>query len=213
MAKVLTNQTGKSSSSYTHGMSGTPEYIAWQQAKDRIFNSNSNRFEDYGGRGLTMDKKYYIGIKAFSNFFKEIGPKPSPSHSLDRKNNNNGYVEGNMKWSNHVQQNINRRNNIMLTYKLQTKCLQEWAAELKIYPSSISMWLKKNKSFSWIYERFSKNDKSKSTNRWLIFKGTKLTLLEWAKVLEVTPSTITYHLNKGKSFDWIHIRFMQRKHA
>ena len=56
-----------------------------------------------------------------------MGNRPTPEHSLDRINNNKGYNKNNCRWATSKQQHSNKRNNILLAYKGQTKTLAEWA--------------------------------------------------------------------------------------
>jgi hypothetical protein len=87
-----------------HGMYGTVEWKAWTGAKERCFNPNSNRFHNYGDRGISMCDEW---INNFLSFYNHIGPCPS-GHSLDRIEVNRGYEPGNVKWSTDEEQSQNR---------------------------------------------------------------------------------------------------------
>jgi hypothetical protein len=58
-----------------------------------------------------------------------MGRKPTPKHSLDRIDNNSGYSPENCRWATSKEQNRNRRDNVMLTFNGQTKCVAEWAEQ------------------------------------------------------------------------------------
>lgn len=80
----------------------TPEYAVYKAAKARCLNPRSVRWKDYGGRGI----KFLF--QSFEEFFAELGPRPSPSHSLDRKENDGNYERGNVRWATRAEQEANK---------------------------------------------------------------------------------------------------------
>ncbi len=88
-----------------HRLCGTPEYQAWADMRHRCLNPDHARYRDYGGRGITVCRRW----NNFLNFLADMGKRTSPGHSLDRKNNNGGYRPGNCKWSTRSEQQRNRR--------------------------------------------------------------------------------------------------------
>ena len=92
--------------SHGHTVLGTktPEYRAYSHAKDRCTNPKTKGWEDYGGRGI----KFLF--TSFQQFWKEMGPRPSRRHSLDRIDNDGNYEPGNVRWATGSQQIRNRRN-------------------------------------------------------------------------------------------------------
>lgn len=87
----------------THGHYHTPEHVAYVAAKGRCTNPKNRAYKNYGGRGI----KFLF--TSFLQFFAELGPRPSPAHSLDRKNNDGHYEPGNLRWGTLLQQRRNRR--------------------------------------------------------------------------------------------------------
>jgi len=87
-------------------MYGTPECVAWNNAKQRIFNPKAHAYKRYGGRGLTMAPEW-VGPGGFEKFFAHIGPRPE-GHTLDRIDNDKGYVPGNVRWADWKTQANNR---------------------------------------------------------------------------------------------------------
>lgn len=113
----------------THGYSKTPEYKAWKNMKGRCLNTNDKRYECWGGRGITICQNW---VTSFEAFLKDMGKKPSSYHSLDRIDNNKGYCPENCRWATTLEQIINRRCSIKVTYNGMTKTLSEWCRELKV---------------------------------------------------------------------------------
>lgn len=91
---------------YVHGMKGTPEWNAWRNARYRCTKPTSPDWHNYGGRGIRMAKQW---LTSFSRFFACVGPRPSSRHSLDRIDNSQGYVPGNVRWATKAEQNANKR--------------------------------------------------------------------------------------------------------
>ena len=93
---------------YKHGHSSstkvTPTYHSWAGMKARCFNPKHKNFNYYGGRGITVCKRWY----KFSNFLNDMGVKPH-NLSLDRVNNNGNYCLKNCRWATNKQQANNRR--------------------------------------------------------------------------------------------------------
>lgn len=108
----------------THGMSSSPEYEAWSAMKKRCGNSRLRGFKNYGGRGITVCEKWR---NSFQAFYRDMGPRPSKKHSIERRNNDLGYEPSNCYWATRVEQNRNTRSNKLATFNGETHCLAEWA--------------------------------------------------------------------------------------
>lgn len=100
-----------------HGLGERPEYNAWYSMLQRCENPSNKNYPDYGARGITVCQ----GWHDVSNFFADMGERPSKKHSLDRIDNNDGYHCGhceectakgwkaNCRWATIEVQNNNRR--------------------------------------------------------------------------------------------------------
>lgn len=84
----------------------SPEYRCWRHINIRCHNPNSKSYPRYGGRGITVCAQWRSD---FSAFFAEMGPKPSPEHSIERVKNDKGYEPGNCIWATKTEQSRNRR--------------------------------------------------------------------------------------------------------
>lgn len=98
------------------------ERIAIRNAIARCTNPNHKFYKDYGGRGITVCSAW---INDWNAFIIDMGPKPSPGHQLDRKDNDQGYFKENCRWVTHAENNQNKRNTIWVEYGGKTIRLRE----------------------------------------------------------------------------------------
>lgn len=84
-------------------------YDIWRAMHQRCENPNATGFKNYGGRGIKVCERW----KDFAKFREDIGPRPGPKYSLDRKDNDllgeRAYCPENCRWATRVEQNQNQR--------------------------------------------------------------------------------------------------------
>ena len=88
-----------------HGLYKLPEYKIWKGIRKRCFNKNVPRYHCYGGRGITICERW----SDFELFYEDMGPRPSPNHTIERKENNGNYEPSNCIWLPKSEQSKNRR--------------------------------------------------------------------------------------------------------
>lgn len=112
-----------------HGFTGTPEYWAWRDIKKRCYNPNNKWYKNYGGRGIKM---YEPWVTSFTSFYEYIGKRPAKGYSIDRIDNNGDYGPGNIKWSTKIEQDNNRRTNVLVAYEGKTRTIAQIAREKNV---------------------------------------------------------------------------------
>lgn len=114
-----------------HGMYRSAIYKTWSSMVQRCTNSKIPSYKDYGGRGIAACNDWLI----FENFYRDVGDKPSPKHSMDRIDNEGNYCIENIRWATSTQQALNTRirkdNKTGLTgVRVRNK---SWTAEICLY--------------------------------------------------------------------------------
>jgi hypothetical protein len=126
----------RGSAQVTHRASRTAEYHTWQEIKKRCTLRSHKNFNRYGGRGIAMCARWQDSCA----FLADMGPKPSPRHSIDRINNEGGYWCGsaecpecgpagrapNCRWATQKEQQRNRRSNRIVEINGESMCVAAW---------------------------------------------------------------------------------------
>lgn len=102
------NQERVSQTHRRHRRSYTTAYVNWANMLQRCGNPKHPSYSRYGGRGITVCDRW----KTFENFYADMGERPSPNHSIDRKDNDKGYSPGNCRWATRTEQLLNTRRSI-----------------------------------------------------------------------------------------------------
>jgi hypothetical protein len=116
----------------THGMRKSPEYGVWSTMLGRCENSNVERYPQYGGRGIKVCERWH----KFENFFADMGKRPGPKFSIDRKDNDGNYEPSNCYWATSEEQIYNKQTTRLLDYKGNKLTVQQ-ASEVAGIPKAV----------------------------------------------------------------------------
>jgi hypothetical protein len=132
-----------------HGMTKTRIYKTWFGMMDRCRKPTHQLFELYGGRGITVCERWHL----FENFYADMGDKPGPGYSIERKDNDGNYCPENCVWATAKDQARNRRNITALTWRGKTQTVSAWAEELGMLYVTLKQRLRTGKPLDDILTR------------------------------------------------------------
>lgn len=98
------------------------ESNTWRGMIRRCTNKACKSYVNYGGRGIKVCDEW---LNSFECFLKDMGPRPSPRHSIDRIDNAGNYEPANCRWATKKVQANNCRKNHLIRYKDETLTLAQ----------------------------------------------------------------------------------------
>ena len=122
-----------------HKGSNSRLYSIWINMKSRCCNKNFPKYQVYGGRGIKICAEWLNSFVSFREWALHSGY--ADNLSLDRINVNGNYEPSNCRWATQKQQENNRTNNHLITYKGETRTMKQWAEKLGISYNCLQMRL------------------------------------------------------------------------
>jgi len=162
-----------------------PEYMTWVNMRQRCLNPNTPTWEHYGGRGVAVSPRW----DSFWVFLVDVGPRPTPGHSLDRTDVDGNYEPGNVRWATKSEQSRNRRDNNVISHQGEEKCIQDWADESGVSASTIRSRL----GLGWSV-KMALTKKTRPTTRVIEHDGEAKTVTEWARGVGITTAAMCARL-------------------
>ena len=111
-----------------HGLSRSSIYKIWNGMMMRCSNYNNPKYRYYGKRGIEVCEEWHD----FTNFYKDMGDRPSKKYQLDRIDNSKGYSKENCHWATSKENNDNRRNSRLITINGKTQSIKDWAKHFNV---------------------------------------------------------------------------------
>lgn len=181
----------------THGQSAKcPEYKVWKKMRSRCENTANKDYHHYGGRGISVCDEW----KSFEAFYRDMGPRPSPKHTIERMENSLGYSKANCVWATRKKQSRNTRRNRILTFDGITQSVPDWADQLGISQKILHFRLRAG----WTVEdtlTIPANGRRPQCSHLLTFEGITLSVADWAKRLGISQETLHWRLSKKWSVE------------
>lgn len=115
-----------------HGMTDSPAWLTWKNMLDRCRNKSCASWENYGGRGIEVCKRWEI----FENFYADMGERVGEL-TIERIDNEGNYEPGNCRWATHKQNMRNTRSNRKIEYQGESHTAGEWSGIMGINERTI----------------------------------------------------------------------------
>jgi hypothetical protein len=106
--------------------------------KARCYNKNDPSYHLYGALGITICKRWRESVEAFA---EDMGPQPSPKHTIARRNDRGNYTPKNCYWG--TRDDAYKRCGSLITYNGKTQNLARWATELGISREAMRLRVKR----------------------------------------------------------------------
>lgn len=171
----------------THGLTGTPEHRVWKGIRRRCNGQNRKDYERYGGKGITVCKRW----SSFENFLSDMGKRPSNKHSIERRNNTKGYSPANCYWATDDEQRNNKRTSRIIKIGRRKQTLRQWCDEF-------------DAPYARVHDRIDllgwdplRALQTPSTVSQFTHNGRTMSIRQWCIYLELEESTVYRKIRKG----------------
>lgn len=131
-----------------HGMTGTRIHNIWRGMRARCYNPHVKDYKHYGGRGISMSDEWFNSFMSFYNWAMSNGY--DDRLTIDRIDVDENYSAENCRWLTIKDQENNRSNNDVITFKGETMTQAQWAEKIGIDKRVLNNRLRR---YGWSVER------------------------------------------------------------
>lgn len=175
----------------THGESRTPLYIKWQAMMHRCENPTDVNYKHYGARGISVCPEWRSSFISFRDWALSNGF--SDGLEIDRIDVNKGYYPDNCRWVTHTENENNKRDNRIETYKGVTDTLANLCRRFNANYANICSRLYQGFTIEEAFEKPYR--KTRMMN--LTVNGETATVKEWANRHGLNSSVVCERINAG----------------
>lgn len=113
---------------------GSDEYSIWFRTRSKCINPSFSGYDVYGACGIQMHESW---VSDFKSFYRDLGPRPTLLHTLDRIDSGGHYEPGNCRWADKTIQANNKANVQKTTYQGVTDSVSQLARRFSKIPPDI----------------------------------------------------------------------------
>lgn len=200
----------------THNMCDTRLYHIWQGIKRRCYYKEDSRYVDYGGRGITVCDEWLDNKNGSINFINwALSNGYSDDLTIERVDNNKGYLPDNCKWATMKEQSNNRRSNIQIKHNGDIYTLMQICELLELPYRTITQRYNSGERGERLIRAVGAERKSRADGKGATNKITeeqaraikedlkeKVNCIELAKK-HLVSKHIIYDIKRGKTWAWL----------
>lgn len=132
----------------THGLDNTPIRHSYNAMRARCYNPNNIGWAYYGGRGVTVCKRW---LDSFENFLEDMQSTWREGLSIEREDVNGNYSPENCCWATDKEQSRNRQRGVVVDTPDGPKNLAQMAEESELSYSILFHRFKRGWPFSALF--------------------------------------------------------------
>lgn len=172
-----------------------PLYNTYRGMMRRCYSEKHYAYSRYAGKGVYVCARWH----SFELFIKDMGARPSKSHTIDRIDNSGPYDPKNCRWATWEEQQNNKKNTPKIKFRGKSQTVKQWSRELGINHQTVYARIRKGMSIEKALTIPIKKEKSQlSGNLAITFRRQTMPLKQWAKVLGINYSTLHNRLRIRK---------------
>ena len=158
--------------------------------KTRCTNPNYDKYQYYGGKGISVCDEWMKSYDAFEEWALSHGY--NDTLTLERVDTNGNYCPENCKWASIKEQANNRSTNHFLTYNGKTQTIQQWSEDTGLSASCITQRIKAG----WDTDRIlTEQNHNTNYHRYITYNGITKRLYEWAKEFGISYKVLQNRLD------------------